>query len=182
MVGPLLEAGADPAAVTGGPFGTALHAAAYAHDTESIAKLLSAGADVSTVAGKYGTVLQAAAKLTTVLSGWTAGRASVAAMKALVAAGADAHARGGKYDTTIQMAAKSGNLDAVRWLVEEIGVDVNTKGGRYGSAREAAVRKGRWGIVTYLERKFGRFRWEGKYDDVKHWKGFTVSWDEDGWI
>lgn len=57
----------------------------------------------------------------------------------------------------------------------ENGVDVNIEGGRYGSVREAAVRKGRWGVVTYLERKFGRFTWEGKYEDYKEWKGFTVN-------
>jgi hypothetical protein len=56
------------------------------------------------------------------------------------------------------MVAKSGNLNAVRWLVEEMDVDVNVKGGRFGSVRAAAVMKERWGVVSYLERKFGKFK------------------------
>ena len=151
-----------------GPFGTALHAAAYMHDVEAIEALLAAGADASVVAGKYGTVLQAAAKRDTAsYGGWREGPKSVRAMKVLVAAGADANTRGvGKYGTALQMAAKSGNLEAVRYLVEEAGVDVNVRGGRFNSAREAAVRKGRWGVVAYFERKFGRFRWTGSYRET----------------
>lgn len=128
MVGPLLAAGADPNIVGGAQFGTALHAAAYAHEVESIKLLLAAGADVCAMGGKYGTVLQAAAKRDTVNSGWTAERESVATMKTLVAAGADVHAREGKYDSVLQMSAKSGNLEAVRWLVERTGLMLISRG------------------------------------------------------
>ena len=178
MVGPLLAAGADAAAVTAtGPYGTALHAAAYGHDVAGITALLAAGADVHAVAGKYGTPLHAAAKRETTKSGWTAGRDSLRAVRVLVEAGADPHARAGKYDTVAQVAAKSGNLEVLQWLVEEMGVDVDLRGGRYGSVREAAVRKGRWGVVTYLERRFGPFRWSGKYQSPRYWKDFTVVWE-----
>ena len=71
------------------------------------------------------------------------------------------------------MAAKSGNLKAVRWLVEEMGVDVNVKGDRFGSVRAAAVMKGRWGVVSYLERKFGKFKWGGAVDKYGKWKGWV---------
>ena len=61
------------------------------------------------------------------------------AMKLLVAGRADVHARCGKYCSVLQMVAKSGNLEAVRWLVE-MGVDVNVKGGQFGSVRTPAGR------------------------------------------
>ncbi|KAK0717813.1 ankyrin repeat-containing domain protein [Lasiosphaeria miniovina] len=177
MVAPLLSAGADPLAVTDGPYGTALHAAAYAHNVPAIEALLAAGADPNVVAGKYGTPLQAAAKLETVRSGWSAGAGSLSALKALAAAGADVHALGGKYGSALQMAAKSGNLGALRWLVEDMRVDLNVLGGRFGSVREAAVRKGRWGVVVYLERVGGKINWEGTFNqDGKQWKDFKVTW------
>ncbi|KAK3361270.1 ankyrin repeat-containing domain protein [Lasiosphaeria ovina] len=175
MVVPLLSAGADPLAITAGPYGTALHAAAYAHKVAAIEALLAAGADPNVVAGKYGTPLQAAAKLETVRSGWSAGPGSLHALKTLAAAGADVHALGGKYGSALQMAAKSGNLGAVRWLVEDMGVDLNVLGGRFGSVREAAVRKGHWGVVVYLERAGGKINWEGTFNqDGKKWKGFKT--------
>jgi ankyrin repeat protein len=173
MVEPLLTAGAEVNAVGGAVYGTALHAAAYAHDVDGIKLLLAHGADATVTAGKYGSVLQAAAKRETVSSGSWSGRRSVPAMKLLVAAGADVHARCGKYGSVLQMAAKSGNLKAVQWLVEEMGVDVNVKGGRFGSVRTAAVVKGRWSVVSYLERKFGKFKWGGEEDIYGKWKGWA---------
>jgi len=158
----------------GGRYGTALHAAAYAHNVDSIKLLLAHGADPTIVAGKYGSVLQAAAKRDTVSSSSWSGRESVPAMKALVAGGADVHVRCGKYGSVVQMAAKSGNLLAMWWLVEEMGVDVQVKGGWFGSVRAAAVIKGRWGVVSYLERKFGTFKWgatKDQYGKVRGWVG-----------
>ncbi|KAH8680795.1 ankyrin repeat-containing domain protein [Xylariales sp. PMI_506] len=180
MVRPLLEAGANPCEVSSsGPFGTALHAAAYAHDLEAVEALLAAGADPNIVAGKYGTALQAAAKLETTRSGWTAGRDSLRCLKALAAAGADVSVQAGKYGSVAQMAAKSGNVVALQWLVEEmkLGSDdiVGLRGGRFGSVRQAAVKKGRWGVVTYLERQFGKFSWRGRYEYNSHWKEFVVA-------
>jgi ankyrin repeat protein len=173
MVEPLLAAGSEVNAVGGATYGTALHAAAYAHNVDGIKLLLAHGADATITAGKYGSVLQAAAKRETVSSSSRSGRRSVPAMKLLVAAGADVHARCGKYDSVLQMAAKSGNLKAVRWLVEEMGVDVNVKGGRFGSVRAAAVMKEWWGVVSYLERKFGKFKWGGEEDKYGKWKGWV---------
>jgi ankyrin repeat protein len=173
MVEPLLAAGAEVNAVGGATYGTALHAAAYAHNVDGIKLLLAHGVDATITAGKYGSVLQAAAKRVTVSSGGWSGWRSVPAMKLLVAAGADVHTRCGKYGSVLQMAAKSGNLKAVRWLIEEMGVDVNVKGGRFGSVRAAAVMKGRWGVVSYLERKFGKFKWGGEADKYGKWKGWV---------
>jgi ankyrin repeat protein len=172
MLEPLLAAGAEVNAI-GGAYGTALHAAAYTHNVDSIKLLLAHGADPNIVAGKYGSVLQAAAKRETVSSGAWSGRKSVPSMKALVAAGAKVHVQCGKYGSVVQMAAKSGNLLAMRWLVEEMGVDVEVKGGRFGSVRAAAVIKGRWGVVSYLERKFGRFKWGPAEDTSQKAKGWV---------
>jgi ankyrin repeat protein len=172
MVEPILAAGGEVNAV-GGTYGTVLHAAAYAHSLDNIKLLLAHGADATIVAGKYGSVLQAAAKRETVSSGAWSGLRSVPAMKLLVAAGADIHTRCGKYDSVLQMAAKSGNLKAVKWLLEEMGADVNVKGGRFGSVRAAAVLKGRWGVVSYLERKFGKFAWGVKKDSYGKLKGWV---------
>jgi ankyrin repeat protein len=192
----LLDAGADANAVSPAAsadmqskmqdkdplFGTALQVAAWAHDLESVLLLLAAGADPSVVSGRYGTALQAAAKLDTTGRGrGTYGGDGVQVMRALVEAGADPAQSGvGKYGSALQMAAKSGNLGAVRWLVEEMGVDVDVRGGRWGSVREAAVKKGRWGVVNYLEKKFGRIEWKGAYDDAMgdaRWKSLVVSWE-----
>ncbi|KAH7019752.1 ankyrin repeat-containing domain protein [Ilyonectria destructans] len=190
MVQPLLDAGADARAISAeGPFRTALHAAAYAHHDEAIAALLAAGADVSDGGrAKYGSPLQASAKLETTTNGWSAGRDSLRCLKILAAStGADVHAavtvQGGKYGTIAQMAAKSGNIEVLKWLVEDVGLSkaeiVGVKGGRFGSVRAAAVRKGQWGVVTYLERKFGRFAWEGIYQSETRWKEFVVVEEEE---
>jgi hypothetical protein len=172
MVELLLAAGAEVNAVGGATYGTALHAAAYTHNVDAIKLLLAHGTDTAITAGKYGSVLQAAAKLETVSSGRWSRRRSVPAMKLLVAAGADVHVRCGKYGSVLEMVAKSGNLKAVRWLVEEMGVDVNIKGGWFGSVRAAAVMKERWGVVSFLERKFGKFKWGGEEDKYEKWKGW----------
>ncbi len=108
MVKPLLDAGADPHAVSpSSVFCTALQAAAYAHHGDAIKELLAAGADPNIVGGKYGTALQAAAKLETTRSGTTAWRDSLVCMKTLVKHGGDVRAQGGKYGSVVQMAAKS---------------------------------------------------------------------------
>lgn len=151
----LLDRGADVGAV-GGRYGTALHAAAYAHDPDALNLLLERGADVNACAGRYGSAVQAAAKLNTTSSGsWTAGRKSVAALEVLVAAGADVNAAGGKYGSALQMAAKSGNMEAVRWLLAK-GADVEARGGKFGGVREAALAKKHWSVLSYLWRLYGK--------------------------
>lgn len=174
MVEPLLAAGAEVNAV-GGEYGSALHAAAYTQNIDTIKLLLAHGADVTITAGKYGSVLQAAAKSEPMSTGGIPGRDSVAAMKLLVAAGADVHTRCGKYGSLLQMAAKSGNLRGMRWLVEEMGVDVNVKGGRFGSVRAAAVMKGRWAVLSYLENKYGKFKWGGETNKDDKWIGWVTE-------
>jgi hypothetical protein len=61
MVERLLSLGAEVRA-TGGISDRAFHAAADAHDPDSVALLIAHGADAAAVAGKYGGALQAAAK------------------------------------------------------------------------------------------------------------------------
>jgi ankyrin repeat protein len=159
MLKPLLAAGADVSTM-GGRFGTALHAAAYAHDCESIELLLRHGADVNIIAGKYGSVIQAAAKRDSVSTGgWTAGRESVRAIQLLHDHGASITVEAGKYCTALQMAAKSGNLAAVKWLLTH-GADPRVKGGRFGTALKGALKKERWAVVSYLEQHFGREKGE----------------------
>lgn len=159
MLKPLLAAGTDVNAV-GGRFGTALHAAAYTHDCESIELLLRHGADVNIIAGKYGSVIQSAAKRDSVSSGsWIAGRESVRAMQVLYNHGASVTVEAGRYCTALQMAAKSDNLEAVKWLLAQ-GANSRVKGGRFGTALEAALKKERWAVVSYLEQHFGRVEGE----------------------
>lgn len=155
LLRPLLDRGADVHAA-GGKYGTALHAAAYAHNPEALRLLIDHGADVNACAGRYGFAVQAAAKWNTTSSGsWTAGRQSVAALGVLVAAGADVNAAGGKYGSALQMAAKSGNMEALTWLLA-CGADIEAGGGKYGGVREAALTKKRWNVVSYLWRLYGK--------------------------
>ncbi len=163
VVPDLLARGADVRVLGGSRFGSALHAAAYAHDADTVSLLIShGGADVGAVAGRYGTTLQAAAKRhshvskatrRTTGSSRTAGRQSVRVMRLLHAAGADVNgsAGAGKYGSPLQMAAMSGNLDAVKWLVEN-GADISARGGKFGGAMEAALAKEQWNVVSYLRR------------------------------
>ena len=58
----------------------------------------------------------------------------------------------GKYGSALQMAAKSGNLAAVKWLLEH-GADVRVRGGKFGSVLEAAAVKERYAVVSYLEQR-----------------------------
>jgi ankyrin repeat protein len=148
----LLSLGADVRS-TGGTYGTALHAAAYAHDYENVALLIARGADAAAVAGKYGGTLQAAAKENSVVSsGMASGLASVRVMELLREHGAQVNAVGGKYHSALQMASKSGNFEGFRWLMEK-GADPRAEGGKFGTVVKAATRKDkvRYSIVSYLE-------------------------------
>lgn len=148
----LLSLGADVRA-TGGTYGTALHAAAYAHDYPNVRLLLAHGADAAAVVGKYGGTLQAAAKENTVVvGGMTSGIASVRVMELLVEHGAQVGAVGGKYHSVLQMAAKSGNFEGFRWLMQR-GADPRAEGGKFETVLKAATRKDklRYDIISYLE-------------------------------
>jgi ankyrin repeat protein len=152
LVPRLLALGADIHA-TGDEFGTALHTAAYTHDTEMISLLISKGADPTIIVGKYGSILQAAAKENaTCTNGFSSARASTLAMKLLVEYGAHVNATGGKYHTALQMAAKSGNFEGFRWLLDN-GADPKIEGGKFRTIMNAAARKGkvRYDIISFLE-------------------------------
>jgi ankyrin repeat protein len=152
LVPRLLALGADIHA-TGGECGTALHTAAYTHDTELISLLISKGADPTIIVGKYGSILQAAAKENaTCNGGYPSARASTLAMKLLVNHGAQVNATGGKYHTALQMAAKSGNFEGFRWLLD-MGANPRIEGGKFGTIMNAAARKGkvRYDIISFLE-------------------------------
>jgi len=155
LLSALIARGADVNA-TGGKLGTALHAAAYTHNAETLRLLLAHGANVNATAGRYGSAAQAAAKWNTTSTGsWTSGRQSVAALEVLLSAGADVNAPGGKYGSPLQMAAKSGNMEAVKWLLAH-GADVDARGGKYGGVREAAREKKQWRVLSYLWRLYGK--------------------------
>lgn len=98
--------------------------------------------------------MQAAAKENAVCSGgFTFERESLWALELLGNYGASVTAVGGRYCTALQMAAKSGNLEAVKWLLRN-GADPSVKGGKYGSALKAAVIKKRFAVISYLEQHF----------------------------
>ena len=162
LVAELLERGADVNDVDGGHYGTALIAAANAHDCELVEALLAAGADVTLVpaSGEFGTALHAAAGHPS-RSRYcqTLERDSIRTMQVLVDAGADVNARGGRYGTALQAAAADANLEAVQWLVAR-GADVRARGGEHGNVYKAAVHRKAWGVVSWLEQHYGRDGWE----------------------
>jgi ankyrin repeat protein len=117
-----------------GELGTALHAAAYGHETgDSVIELLiDAGADVNKLAGNCGTALQAAA------DGDGSELSKLEAVWLLIRAGANVNLVGGKYGTALQAAAYVKRPIIVEELIEA-GADVNLVGGEYGTALRAAV-------------------------------------------
>ena len=150
----LLQAGADVNA-RGGTYGSPLHATAYTHDLAGIKLLMDHGANstVHDVCGKYGSVIQAAAKENAVCNGgFLRGRDSVRAMELLRSYGASPTARGGKYGCALQMAAKSNNFLGVRWLLAH-GADPAEEidESKYKTALNAARKKEHYDIVSLLE-------------------------------
>ncbi len=70
----------------------------------------------------------------------------------------------------VQAAVVGGNLEALKWLVEN-GADVRARGGKWGNVYRAACRNISneggvvpWDIVSWLEFHYGRDGWE---DDTK---------------
>jgi ankyrin repeat protein len=154
----LIESGADINAV-GGTYGSPLHAAAYTHNIAAIKYLLEKGCTslhCVAGAGKYGSVMQAAAKENAVKNGgFHRGGPSVRAMKELLLHGADPNALGGKYGCALQMAAKSNNLLGVRWLVAKARADaaLRIEKSKYKTALDAARHKKHWAVVSFLEQQ-----------------------------
>jgi ankyrin repeat protein len=161
----LLDAGANVNAI-GGPYGTALQAAAWAGDIETIHVLLKAGADITIsepISGTYGTALQAACAagwLNVVqellkhnaavnvrpANGMFGGALSAAAagghkkiVRLLIKHHADVNASGGLHGFPILAAAQSGVLSVVECLLNN-GANVTASGGLLGSTVAAAVK------------------------------------------
>ncbi|KAF3065738.1 putative ankyrin repeat protein [Trichoderma lentiforme] len=91
--------------------------------------LISKGARVNHIGGRYGTALQAACSNEAL---------SVDITRCLLEHGADVNAGGGKYGTALVAACTSDReVDFIRLLIEH-GADVNAEGGEYGTALVAA--------------------------------------------
>lgn len=160
----LLKAGADVNAI-GGPYGTALQAAAWAEDIETVKVLLEAGADVSItehVVGEYGTALQAASaagsfeiveallEKDAIVNVSPANGKHGCALTAAAAGGydtivkllidhkADVNAKGGLHGFPILAASQNGDSDSVQLLLEN-GANASVQGGLLGSAVAAAA-------------------------------------------
>jgi ankyrin repeat protein len=167
----LLDAGADINGQTVGVYGTALNVAVFSNNRVTVDFLLSRGADITRVGGRYHSVLQVAAlkadinlfrfllkkggkvnvvggqHRTPLQAACSAGRAKVA--KILLLAGADPNIEGGVHGTALQAACANGKLILVRLLLS-YGADPKLRGGMYGSALTAAAMRGDARIVKIL--------------------------------
>ena len=112
-----------------GVYPNALHTAAYCGEVKIMQLLLNVGADVDSLDGAYGNVLQAVISSTAV---------TVKAIQLLLDHGADVNAQGGAYGNALQAAVTYGNVDVVQLLLD-YGADVNAEGGVFGNALQAAV-------------------------------------------
>jgi ankyrin repeat protein len=147
-LGLILDKGVD-FSVVGEKYGTALHAAAYAHDLERLKLLLERGADATIIAGKYGSCIQAAAKKHSQCSTFLTERQSVEAMELLLEHGASVTAMGGSCGSALHHAAKQGNLEAVKWLIAH-GADPITEGGQFRSALQVALAEKQYAVISFL--------------------------------
>ncbi|KAH8704305.1 hypothetical protein GQ44DRAFT_778212 [Phaeosphaeriaceae sp. PMI808] len=131
----LSESGAD-ANAQGGPYSSALQAAAVKGKEEMVKMLvekgvdlkmlLEKGADINVQGGFFGSALQAAA---------VQGKEEeiVEIVKMLLEKGADINAQGGPYGSALQAAAVQGKEEIVGMLLEK-GAEINAQGGIHGSA------------------------------------------------
>lgn len=134
----LISSGAELNAVTKGPHGTALHAAAVINRLTTIKWLLDHGADIKLKGGHFGSVLQAASA-----------NSSTAVNQLLIERGADVNQVGGRYKTALQAACAAGDARTAKLLLNH-GADPNIKGGKYGTALQAAcVAMNTW-LVRFL--------------------------------
>ncbi|KAK6356878.1 hypothetical protein TWF718_001218 [Orbilia javanica] len=157
LIEPLIQAGADVNAV-GGNFGTALHIAARQSDCRAIAVLLKHGAKLDSLSPKYGGVIQAAASCEASSlkkrKMWLVSKRCLQTMELLHMHGASVHTAGGISGSALQMAIYTGNVAAVKWLLDR-GADPNVKGPE-GTAVQAAIENDKWGVLTYLEQRYGQ--------------------------
>ncbi|TVY44826.1 Ankyrin repeat domain-containing protein [Lachnellula subtilissima] len=137
----LISCGAELNAVTEGPHGTALNAAAKNGDVKTIKWMLKHGADFNLIGGPFGSALQAAAF-----------HAPTESIRFLLKSGADVNQIGGKYRTALQAACAAGNTKTAKLLLKH-GADPNIKGGKYGTALQAAcVARNTWLVQLLLSR------------------------------
>ena len=130
---------------------------ALKHSKVGVLPLLwNQGADIDTVVGGSGTILQAVALL---------GKIDV--MKHLLAQGINVNAKGGKYGSALQAAAASGNVEAVALLLES-GADINAQGGEYGNALQIAVASGNVELVELLLKEEASISAQGVYPNALH--------------
>jgi hypothetical protein len=135
----LLESGLDINAV-GGYRGSAIQAAAYTDNIETVKYLLSRGADINLAGGRHGCALQAAVC-----------RNNDKVAKFLVKHGANVNIEGGKYGTVLIAAAQAGRWKILKLLLEK-GADVNRTSKAYGTALYRCLINLR--RAAYLSRKY----------------------------
>lgn len=149
----LLSSGAELNAITKGPYGTTLHAAALAGSFETVEWLLEHGADLHLIAGPFGSVLQAAA--------CSCGQ-SLKITRLLLNHGAEVDNVGGRYTTALQAASAGGHARTVKLLLNH-GADPNIKGGKYGTALQAACIAKNTALVRLLLSKGANPKIAGGY-------------------
>ena len=137
VVSSLLGNGADVNA-QGGRYGSALQAASFGGNAETVKLLLDKGADISAQGGEYGSALQAASA-----------RGRTKTVKLLLDKGADISAQGGEYGSALQAASARGRTKTVKLLLDK-GADISAQGGEYGSALQAASFRGNTETVKLL--------------------------------
>jgi ankyrin repeat protein len=153
----LLKKAADVNAAQGDGM-TALHWAAMNGDTEMVQMLIVAGANVraTTRLGTY-TPLYLASQ-----------QGHGAAIQALIAAGADAKAGTPNGTTPLMVAAASGELEAVKVLVDN-GADVNGKDGvRLQTPLIYAAASNRAAVIEYLASKGADLKATSKVSDLSN--------------
>jgi ankyrin repeat protein len=151
----LLKNAADVNAAQGDGM-TALHWAAMKGDAELAQMLIFAGANLkaTTRLGAYTPLYLAAQQ----------GHAKV--IEALVAAGADAKSANANGTTALMVAAASGEVDAVRVLVDK-GADVNAKDGvREQTPLMYAAANNRAAVIEYLASKGANLKATNKIADL----------------
>ena len=130
---------------------------ALKHSKVGVLPLLwNQGADIDTVVGGSGTILQAVALL-----------GNIDVMKHLLDQGINVNAKGGKYGSALQAAAASGNVEAVALLLERE-ADINAQGGEYGNALQIAIASGNIELVELLLKEEASISAQGVYPNALH--------------
>ncbi len=100
--------------------------------------LLSRGASIDALGGRFGSALQAAYATR-----------NDDTVRVLLDYGADVNVQGGKYGNALQAACTRWKVDLMTLLLDH-GADVNAKGGKYGNALQAACVRGDNDVVRLL--------------------------------